>query len=167
MDIENKHPQFDAGVFITAENITDVAEWCNGRIAGPWGGNPRLHVKTGFSEDPNFVVEVKIGDKMEKTEDGKFQVWINPNSRSSDLVWDEPRRVKINQPEHYYHGCFGRITDEFEEKYAVTFSIAGTDTSTHLFEKKWVELLEPSGAPKEDRPEMLVSDEFDPQGDAR
>jgi len=85
--IKNKHPQFDNGVLVTKDNIVDVAEWCNARITSPWS-TPRLHVKTGFGENPDFLVEVNIGDKMEKTEDGKFQVWINPNARSEDELID-------------------------------------------------------------------------------
>lgn len=85
--IKNKHPQFDNGVLVTKDNIVDVAEWCNARITSPWS-TPRLHVKTGFGENPDFLVEVNIGDKMEKTEDGKFQVWINPNARSEDELLD-------------------------------------------------------------------------------
>lgn len=82
-----EHP-FDAGVLVTKQNFAQVAQWANqARITSPWT-NPVLHVKTGFSKNPDFTVSVNIGDKLERTVDGKIQVWVKPltpEDRPSEL----------------------------------------------------------------------------------
>lgn len=76
---------------LTKENYLQVAEWCgpDTRIAKDLLSRPRLFVKTGFSEDPNFRVTVKVGDKLEKTKDGKIQVWV----RQDNVAWDDGPNV--------------------------------------------------------------------------
>lgn len=77
---------------LTNENCIEVAEWCgpDTRITKPWSERPRLHVKTGFSEDPNFRVTVEVGDKLEKTKDGKIQVWVHQDN----VAWDDDPNIK-------------------------------------------------------------------------
>ena len=77
---------------LSKENYLEVAEWCGPetRITKPWADRPRLFVKTGFSEDPNFRVTVEVGDKLEKTDDGKIQVWVHQDN----VAWDADPNIK-------------------------------------------------------------------------
>lgn len=81
---------------LSKENYLEVAEWCGPetRIAKPWTEmlTPRLFVKTGFSEDPNFRVAVQVGDKLEKTDDGKIQIWVR--LPQDHVAWDDDPNVK-------------------------------------------------------------------------
>lgn len=70
--------RFQGTVEVTRQNFAEVAQWANkARITTPWT-NPVLHVKTGFSENPDYTVSVNVGDRIEKLPDGKFQVWVKP-----------------------------------------------------------------------------------------
>lgn len=79
---------------LSKENYLEVAEWCGPetRIAKPWTDRPRLFVKTGFSKDPNFRVAVEVGDKLEKTDDGKIQIWVR--LPQDNVAWDDDPNVK-------------------------------------------------------------------------
>lgn len=111
---------------LTKENYAEVAHWCgpDTRISKPWTDRPRLLVKTGFSEDPNFRVTVEVGDKLEKTKDGKIQIWVHqdnvswdedpPSSRAARVEPESSHLqlndyVQVNLPESVHHEKTGWI----------------------------------------------------------
>lgn len=86
---------------LTEENYIRVAEWCgpDTRISR---FRARLFVKTGFSKDPDFRVMVDVGDKLERTKDGKIQIWVRQDNVASRTWGEDPpsaRAPKI-EPEN-------------------------------------------------------------------
>lgn len=112
------------GMTITKANFNEVAKWIGPdvRISQPWT-KPHLHFETGFAE-PGFKTTATVGDRIEKTEDGKFQIWVDENNVASD---ESPAKIS---------------------GYALAEAAAGM--------KRFGDML------REDRPEMLMPENFGP-----
>lgn len=60
-------------LLVTSDNIHAVAGSLREEVS--FLNGERFFLKTGFGDNPDFKVEVRPGDRIEKLSDGKFQVW--------------------------------------------------------------------------------------------
>lgn len=165
---------------VTAENLSYIAEWCGGEIYGN-EGYKYIMVNTGFTDNPNYRTSLHVGDTIEKREDGKFQIWVGGQKREDDLPKEDVKMRTITEDNiaEVAEWCGGKLSSDMTIIYLETgFSktpgykctVGVGDRIEKLPDGKWQiwvggqhDYDETPSIDREDRPEMLEDEEFNPQ----